>query len=561
VANVSQVVAGTVLENATTVFGLMGNGNAYFLDEVLRSGGEFVSVRHEAAAVSAADTYYRVSGRVAIASVTYGAGFTNILTALTEAAMNHTPLVVITGSAPTPGLRPWDVDQTALAANLGVRTITVGIDTAAASVTRAFEIALDERIPVIVAIPYDMVAVEAQPARELADRFVAPSAVSEVSDLTQVAGMLTAASRPFIVAGQGARFAQVQLHSLADRLGALTATTAVAKGTFAGRDTDLGVCGGFAAPDSASIIADADVVLVVGAGLNQFTMAFGTAFGPGAKIIQVDVAPKPTNARVDVHVPGDASEVLDELLALTPKLMPKLAPPAGDRQWLERARTAQPHRAGDELATDGMLDPSALSVALDEILPAQRLVVQDGGHFSGWAPMFWQVGAPAHFHMVGTAFQSIGLGLASAVGAIAAAAPGETVVLVSGDGGLLMALADLESVARTAASAVIVVFNDSAYGAEVHQYATQGVHEQPMQIGGVDFAALARAVGAQGRIVERLTDLAYLRAWFESGAAGTFLLDCRISPNVVAPYMHEIQTVAARGDIANAERFRNDVDA
>jgi thiamine pyrophosphate-dependent acetolactate synthase large subunit-like protein len=175
--------------------------------------------------------------------------------------------------------------------------------------------------------------------------------------------------------------------------------------------------------------------------------------------------------------------------------------------------------------------------------------------------MYWQVASPAHFHMVGTAFQSIGLGLASAVGAVAAASADETVVLVSGDGGLLMALADLESVVRSATSVVIVVFNDSAYGAEVHQYGTKGVHEHPMQIGGVDFATLARAVGAQGRVVERLTDLAYLRAWVESGADGTFLVDCRISPSVVAPYMHEIQTVAARGDLANAERFRSGDDA
>lgn len=550
-ATISQVVARTALAHASTVFGLMGNGNAYFLDEIVRGGGEFVGVRHEAAAVSAADTFYRVSGRIAVASVTYGAGFTNTLTALAEAAMNRTPLVVIAGDAPTTGRRPWDVDQTALAADLGVRAITVGIDTAAATVTRAFEIALGERIPVIVAIAYDMVAVHAHPARELDESYSAPSFVTGVSGLPDIAARLVGAVRPLIVAGQGARHAQAQLHTLADHLGAPTATTAVAKGTFAGRDTDLGVCGGFAAPDSAALIAEADVVLVVGAGLNQFTMAFGSAFGPEAHVIQVDAQPQPTNTRVDQHVQGDAVTVLDELLALTSG-----ATPAADHsEWLERARAAQSHTHGPEFATDGMLDPSALAVALDEILPRTRLVVQDGGHFSGWAPMFWHVPAPAHMHMVGTAFQSIGLGLASAVGAIAAAAPGETVVLNTGDGGMLMALADLESVVRTGASAVIVVFNDSAYGAEVHQYGTKGVHEQPMQIGGVDFAALGRAVGAQGRVVERLIDLAYLRAWVESGAQGTFVVDCRISPSVIAPYMHEIQSVASRGDEANAKRF------
>lgn len=550
-ATISQVVARTTLTHATTVFGLMGNGNAYFLDEIVRGGGEFVGVRHEAAAVSAADTFYRVSGRVAVASVTYGAGFTNTLTALTEAALNRTPLVIIAGDAPTTGRRLWDVDQTALAANLGVRTITVGIDTAATSVTRAFEIALSERIPVIVAIAYDMVAVEEHEARQLDEGYSPSRFVSEVASLPDIAARLATASRPLIVAGHGARHAQAQLHALADRLGAVTATTAVAKGTFAGRETDLGVCGGFAAPDSAELIAASDVVLVVGAGLNQFTMAFGSAFGSDAYIVQLDVLAKPTNTRVDQHVQADALEVLDELLELTSGMSP-----AADRsEWLARARRAKPHAHGPEFASDGLLNPSAVAVAIDEILPTTRLVVQDGGHFSGWAPMYWHLPASAHLHMVGTAFQSIGLGLASAVGAIAAATPGETVVLNTGDGGMLMALADLESVVRTASSAVIVVFNDSAYGAEVHQYGTKGVHEQPMQIGGVDFAALARAVGAKGRVIERLTDLAYLRAWVDSGAQGTFLVDCRISPTVVAPYMHEIQAVATRSDAASAERF------
>lgn len=552
-ATVSQVIAAALLERASVSFGLMGNGNAYFLDAFVRSGGEFIAVRHETAAVTAADTYYRASARIATASVTYGAGFTNTLTALTEAAMNRTPMVLIVGDAPTIGLRPWDVDQIALARTIGVETLTVGIDTGAATVARAFELAEGTRMPVIVAIPYDMVAVEAHPAREL-EPLIAPAApVASATQIGVVAEAARVAQRPLILAGQGARFASTELSTLADAIGAVTATSAVAKGTFAGRDTDLGVCGGFAAPDSAAIIADADLVLVVGAGLNQFTMAFGSAFSPEAAIIQVDLSPTATNPRVNEHIDSDA---LEFVRALNNRIAAEPSKASNNRaSWLDRARAAKPHPHGSEFAADGRLDPSALTVAINEILPTKRLIVQDGGHFSGWAPMYMEALVPAHFHMVGTAFQSIGLGLASAVGANAAAAPDETVVLNTGDGGMLMALADLESVIRTGRSVVIVVYNDGAYGAEVHQYGSKGVHEYPMEIGGVDFAALAQAVGGQGRVVKRLTDLAYLRAWVESGAKGTFLIDCRISPTVVAPYMHEILSVAGRGDAANAARF------
>src|SRR5690606_33977472 len=114
-------------------------------------------------AVVAADTFYRTSGRIAAGTATYGAGFTNTLTALAEAVQAHVPLVLVVGDEPTSGRRPWDVDQIALASGVGARTYTVGRADAAATTAIAVEHALTYRVPTVLAIPYDVAALDAGP--------------------------------------------------------------------------------------------------------------------------------------------------------------------------------------------------------------------------------------------------------------------------------------------------------------------------------------------------------------------------------------------------------------
>jgi thiamine pyrophosphate-dependent acetolactate synthase large subunit-like protein len=140
---------------------------------------------------------------------------------------------------------------------------------------------------------------------------------------------------------------------------------------------------------------------------------------------------------------------------------------------------------------------------------------------------------------VGTAYQTIGLGLASAVGAARAVEEGRTLVLASGDGGFLMGLSDLESLVGAADSAVVVIYNDAAYGAEIHQYGSKGLTEKPMLIPEVDFSGVARALGAESAIIRSVADLSTLQEWIDAGAKGTFVADCRITSSVRAPWLDE----------------------
>jgi len=213
--------------------------------------------------------------------------------------------------------------------------------------------------------------------------------------------------------------------------------------------------------------------------------------------------------------------------------------------WRESVAIAplRHYEPGTGTAPDGRLDPRSVAERIAELLPDDRVVVTDGGHFLGWVNMFWPVAAPDRMMTIGTAYQSIGLGFSSVAGATRAK-PESTVVLATGDGGGLMALADLETAVRVAAGrGIAVVWNDAAYSAEVTLYGrAKGLSLAPMLIPEVDFAALGEAVGAEGVVVRTLSDLDRLGSWAaEPAETRRFLvLDCRISGEIVAPYQQEI---------------------
>ncbi len=544
-AHTSAHVAQTLARHIDEVFGLMGNGNAYFLDALLTTtSATFTAVRHEAGAVVAADAHFRTSGRIAAATTTYGAGFTNTLTALAEAAQAKVPLVLVVGDEPTSGPRPWDVDQIAMAAAVGVRTYTVGrVDAAAATVT-AIEHTLTYRVPVVLAIPYDVATLDIGaipqvpgPGRPTP---LAPTSEFARASLARLADQLVEAKRPVLLAGRGAWLAgaREELGALAAATGALTVTTALGRNIFPDPRYDLGVAGGFGAPAAMERIREADVAVVFGASLNQFTMRFGELFHPSTSVWQIDTDDRATNARVGGFIRADAKLAAVEL---TDRLREIDAAPSGWREAVD-TRAARRYEVGSELAADGRLDPRAAAARLHELLPTDRVVVSDGGHFIAWANMFWEPSAPERIAMVGTAFQSIGLGWHSVAGA-ARANQGSTIVLTTGDGGGAMALSDLDTAIRsTRGRGIAVVFNDAAYGAEVNLYGLKGLDKSPMLIDEIDFAALATAAGGQGVAVRSLTDLDAVEEWKATPVEDRkfLLLDLRISGSIIAPYQEEV---------------------
>lgn len=293
------------------VFGVVGSGNFHLTNAMVAAGARFVAARHEGGAATMADAYARVSGTPAAVSVHQGPGLTNAMTGIAEAAKSRTPLVVVAAEVTRPTSNFY-VDQEALGAAVGAVPMRVAspedaVGQACAAVRRA----LHERRTVLLNLPLDVQAADvpddalaqaAPPPRRTA---VEPSA-DEVAALARV---LEQARRPVFVAGRGARSpgARDALEALADRCGALLATSAVARGLFHDNPWSLDVSGGFASPLAAELIGGADVIVGWGCALNMWTMRHGALIGADTTVVQVDDDPSALGAHRKLHlgVTGD----------------------------------------------------------------------------------------------------------------------------------------------------------------------------------------------------------------------------------------------------------------
>jgi len=328
------------------------------------------------------------------------------------------------------------------------------------------------------------------------------------------------------VAGRGARAARAALEELADACGALLATSAVAQGLFHGSPWDLGVSGGFASPLTAELITAADLVVGWGSSLNMWTMRHGKLIGPGARVAQVDDDSAAIGAHqpVDIAVPGDVAQTARVVLASLP-------PQPGYRSAELQARIAREVRwrdvPYDDQGGDGVIDPRTLTIALDDLLPADRVVAIDSGNFMGYPSMFLSVPDERGFCFT-QAYQSIGLGLASAIGA-ALAQPDRLPVAALGDGGALMGVSELETVVRLGLPMVIVVYDDEAYGAEVHHFGPDGFALDTVRFPPADIAAIGRGFGCAGVTVRSLEDLGPVREWLAGPRDRPLVIDAKVA--------------------------------
>jgi len=516
---------------ADTVFGVVGSGNFHVTNALIAGGARFVAARHEGGATVMADAWARTAGRPGVVSVHQGPGLTNAMTGIAEAAKSRTPLLVLAPEAPE--IRSnFHVDVAGLAAAVGaVPERLYSPASALADAHRAYQTALGRRT-VILALPLNVQAASFEPGTlPAAPRTYPPGPAPDA--VTAVAAVLRGATQPVFIAGRGARgqagraSARAELERLADACGALLATSAVAKGLFRGNPWNLDVSGGFASPLAAELITGADVIIGWGCSLNMWTMRHGKLIGRDATLIQVDDDPAALGAHRPVHlgVLGDVAETAGAVARALP------AAAAGYRSPELRDRIAREVRWRDvkfEDESDGQrIDPRALSIALDDLLPAERTVAVDSGNFMGYPSMYLSVPDEAGFCFT-QAFQSIGLGLASAIGA-AVARPDRLAVAALGDGGALMGVSELETVVRLGIPMVVVVYDDEAYGAEVHHFGPDGDPLDTVRFPPADIAAIGRGFGFDGVTVRSAGDLAAVRGWLEGSRERPLLIDAKVT--------------------------------
>ncbi|MET7959681.1 thiamine pyrophosphate-binding protein [Micromonospora zamorensis] len=533
---VAEVVGRVLYEHgARYVFGVVGSGNFHVTNALVAAGARFVAAAHEGGAASMADGYARTSGTVGLLSVHQGPGVTNALTGLTEAAKSRTPVVVLAPEATAPRSN-FFIDLPALAASVGADFHRVRATHAAEDAGAAYRAAA-RGATVVLGLPLEVQLTVTEPwSGPVPAVAPTPATVPQVEPLLAA---LQAARRPVFIAGRGARAAREPLTRLADACGALLAVSAAAKGLFAGHPWYIDVAGGFATPLAAELIGEADLVVAWGSTLNMWTTRHGELIPPSAVVVQVDHDPAAfgVNRPVDLTVTGEVSAVAEAALGRLGSTGPVDAGPRGWRtpelaqrirdhgRWrtVPYADEGGPARPG----TPATIDPRTLSAALDDLLPPDRTVVVDSGNFMGYPSMWLDVPDVAGFCFT-QAFQSVGLGLASALGA-AVARPDRLTVAAVGDGGFVMSATELVTAVRLEAPLVVVIYNDAAYGAEVHHFGPDGHPLETVTFPETDLAAIARGYGCDGLTVRTVDDLGPVRHWLAGPRTRPLVVDAKVS--------------------------------
>lgn len=525
---------------AEELFGVLGAGNLAFVGLATNEFGmHYRSLRHEAAAVAAADAYARVSGRLGVATVTHGPGLTHAASAIVEAVKSGVAVLLVTSDVDHDAPHQnQSLDQAALVTALGARAFAVTrLEGAVAVVRAAVETAVSGE-PAVLIVPgvvqhHDAPealwheGVDAEPLSEANAALSSMGAAT--SNLDSVVSLLEAARRPIILAGRGAATDPTieRLREIGRRIGAILFTTLPAKDAFFGDAFDAGICGSFGDPDALALAGQADVALVVGSSLSSWTTVRGTIF-PKTEIVRLDHDDAVSRTDCSAVLVGEADENVQKLLAaLSPYNREGYRTPE-TQHVLASARA----RLDDDRSDETGIDPRRLVRALDGILPPARTVVVDGGHFSGWPAIYLRTPRPGSF-IYAHGYQCVGLSLGNVVGA-AVGAPGTLPIAFIGDGGLLMSAGELDAIMGLATPVLVVVMNDCGYGAEFHQ-ATRRDAELTL-LPENNYAALAKAFGATGISVRNLEDLDELERWL-AAPAGLCVVDCRITRVVRADWL------------------------
>ena len=539
-----------------SVFGLMSDDTALFVTTLDAIGVRFYAARHENNAISMAEGYAAATGKLGVAIIGRGPATANAMHGAAYAQRTGSRVLIIFGASSiahraSGGTEP-DTKEFNVAGVLAAGGMKTYIASDAESARRTLANAISATqlggcvallLPMnvqfgLVALddtsgPMGMQAADPVPATAPAKRSLARTAAMEAA-----AAMLAKSRKPLFVVGLGAHRAGARdaIARLADKVGAVLATTLKAKDMFRGHDYNLGVVGSFSHAAGRRLIDQADCIVAFGASLNQRTTSFGTSLPMDVPLIQVDLAHANIGRwfHADVALIADARTAAEQLFEAIPDRAPsdKLFYSDDTRQRLANVDLAGEFQPDHTART---MDPRALAMALDRLLPQDRNAVYDAGNFLQIMPY---ISVPGPGHIKNTVdFASIGMGFGTALG-FACGTPDRTTVLFIGDGGFLMTLSELETTAREGIPLVIVLMNDGAYGAELHYLKMRDMPVSTAIFADIDFAPIAQAFGFESHTVRNLDELQLLASALRN-PQGPMLLDCKINASVAAAFLLE----------------------
>ncbi|HNU19637.1 MAG: biosynthetic-type acetolactate synthase large subunit [Hydrogenophilus thermoluteolus] len=537
-------------EGVRFVFGYPGGAVLHIYDALFQINQaepereiRHVLVRHEQAAVHAADGYARATGEVGVALVTSGPGATNAVTGIATAYMDSIPVVILSGQVPTPVIGEdafQEVDTVGITRPCVKHNFLVkDVNQLAETIKKAFHIARTGRPgPVLVDIPKDVTAqlAEFHYPKTVAMRSYNPVVKGHPGQIRKAAQALLAAKRPMIYTGGGVVLgnAAPELRALVKKLGYPITQTLMGLGAFPGSDKQfLGMPGMHGTYEANMALHHCDVLLAVGARFDDRVVGNVPHFLQEPRtIIHIDVDPSSISKRVPVDIPivGDVKVVLSDLLAALEAL---------DRRPDEAALTAwwqqiEAWRARNCLAytrSDTVIKPQFVIEKLWEVTKGEAIVTSDVGQHQMWAAQYYRFDEPRRWLNSG-GLGTMGVGLPYAMGA-KLAFPQMPVVCVTGEASIQMCIQELSTCKQFRLPIKIVNLNNRYLGM-VRQWQElfySGRYSESYMDSLPDFAALARSYGHVGIRVDRPEEVVpALEAAFTTHKDELVFLDIQVDP-------------------------------
>ena len=538
------LIESLVREGAEAVFGYPGGVTLPIYDVLYSHPLRHVLVRHEQNAAFAAQGYARATGKAGVCMATSGPGATNLTTGLVDALMDSIPVVAITGQVPQALIGrdafqeadTFGISRSATKHNYLVKDISELSQT----VHEAFHIAVSGRPgPVLVDVTKDVLLSQADYSDQQAMEPLRGYRLADEPDsdaIERAVEFLWRAERPYIYAGGGviSSSASAEVVRFAELLEAPLAHTVMGLGAMPTEHPNfismLGMHGSYAANMG---VTECDALIGIGVRFDDRVTGRLDKFAPGARVLHVDIDPAEINKnrRADLGLVGDAKPVL---CRLNERLAETRATLGGERSearlaWMEHVRAMKREHPYPYEESAEEIKPQALMRKLDQISGGEAIVTVDVGQHQMWAAQHLRFNRPRLWQS-SSGLGSMGFGLPAAVGA-KFACPDKTVMAIVGDGGFMMSLPELGTIAANRLPVKVIVMNNNTLGM-VRQWQQLFYDKRYSEVDVASFpdaSLLAAAFGIAGGSVADPADLddALAHAFNEPGP---YLLNVQVTP-------------------------------
>ena len=507
-------------EGVEYVFGYPGGAVLFIYDAMFQQDKvKHVLVRHEQAAVHAADGYSRSTDKVGVALVTSGPGLTNAVTGIATAYMDSIPMVVISGQVPTSYIGEdafQEVDAVGITRPCVKHNFLVkDVKDLATTLKKAFYLAKSGRPgPVLVDIPKDVsnTKTEFYYPESVSIRSYNPQTHGDMGAVKEAVKLLLEAKRPMVYAGGGVVLsdASTQLTELVRKLGFPVTNTLMGLGGYPATDKqNLGMLGMHGTYEANLAMQDCDVLLAVGARFDDRVIGNVKHFASvPRKIIHIDIDPASISKRVKVDVPivGDVKQVLTDLLGVlgASKQKPDVA---SLKTWWQQIETWRSRKSLTYKNSDELIKPQFVIEKLYEITRGEAFITSDVGQHQMWAAQYYKFDKPRQWINSG-GLGTMGFGLPAAMG-VQLAHPGAAVACVTGEGSIQMNIQELSTCKQYNIPVKIIALNNRYLGMvrQWQEFFHGNRYSHSYMDALPDFVKLAEAYGHVGIRIDKPSDV------------------------------------------------------